>query len=343
MNSVILALAFVIPSLVQSLLSPTYTATRPNLSLFSIGDACGLTYDQPVFRPPAEWRSLILQVTEGCSWNRCTFCEMYQTKQFRVKSLEVLEEELIQVVAAGGAPHVRDVFLADGDAMTLPTNQLVSILQIINKHLPRVRRISSYCLPRNIRYKSSDDLKALREHNLSTVYIGCESGHDQVLQGVLKGETYQSSLDALDKLKEANIKRSVMILLGLGGTALSKPHAIDSARLVSAAQPEYLSVLTTSFPRGKQRVVDGFQDLGIVFEELAPRQVLAELECFLDNVDIPASGTTIFRSDHASNYFVLKGRLGRDKERMLEELRNVLAAPESEDDYNLRPEWARGL
>mmetsp|Transcript_17381 Transcript_17381/g.22599 ORF Transcript_17381/g.22599 Transcript_17381/m.22599 type:complete len:351 (+) Transcript_17381:64-1116(+) len=321
------------------------TVSRRVDALFSLGDTCGLTYNEPVFRPPAEWRSLILQVTEGCSWNRCTFCEMYQTKNFRIKSMDVLENELMQIVQAGGAPHVRDVFLADGDAMALPTQRMVQVLQLIHKYLPKVRRISSYCLPRNIRHTSVSDLKELRSNGLSLVYIGCESGNDKVLQGINKGETFESSLSALEKLGDANIKRSVMILLGLGGTNLTLEHAEDSARLVNAAPPEYLSVLTTSFPLGKQRVESGYQqELGVDFQELTPRQSLQELERLLELVDIPvSSGKTIFRSDHASNYLVLKGRLGRDKGRLLDELQAVLNAPESDDIYNLRPEWARGL
>jgi radical SAM superfamily enzyme YgiQ (UPF0313 family) len=309
----------------------------------SIGEACGLSYAEPVFRPPAEFRSLILQVIIGCSWNRCSFCEMYQDKVFRSRPLEEIESELAQIVEAGGAPHVRDVFLADGDAMALPTGKLLRILQLIRQYLPKVRRISSYCLPRNIRYTSVEDLTTLCENGLSLVYVGCESGNNEVLQAVEKGETFDSSLDALTKLKEAGIKRSVMILLGLGGTALSKPHAIDSARLCSQAEPEFLSVLTTSFPRGKQRVNNGFDGINVPFQELTPRKGLEELELFLSTVDISSAGRTVFRSDHASNYFVLKGRLGRDKKRLLSELRVVLDAPEDEDQYKLRPEWARGL
>lgn len=312
--------------------------------------AAAFDYDEPVFRPPAEWRSLILQVTIGCSWNKCTFCEMYQTKQFRVKSLENVETELQSIVETGQAPFVRDVFLADGDAMTLPTKHLVRLLSLINTQLPKVRRISSYCLPRNVKQKSVDDLQRLREAGLSLVYIGCESGNDVVLRAVQKGETYQSSLEALTKLQKAGIKRSVMILLGLGGKSLSLHHAHDSAKLCNAAIPEYLSVLTTSFPRGLKRIEQGYteedksdDDESLLFEPLSARENLQELKCFLEAIDMPNTNKTIFRSDHASNYLVLKGRLGRERERLLDELAAVLDAPEQDDVYNLRPEWARGL
>jgi radical SAM superfamily enzyme YgiQ (UPF0313 family) len=314
-----------------------------------------LVYEEPVFRPPAEWRSLILQVTIGCSWNKCTFCEMYQTKEYRAKSLEDVTLELESLNKDdGGAAMVRDVFLADGDAMTLPTKYLLELLHVIRHVLPNVRRISSYCLPRNIRYKSVEELRQLQQAGLSLVYVGCESGNDDVLRAVQKGETYLSSLAALTKLQEAGIKRSVMILLGLGGVELSRPHAISSAKLCSAAAPEFLSVLTTSFPMGLDRIEDGYRrnrvnsddndnDRGTpFFQPLSARQGLEELRVFLENVDI-VTNKTVFRSDHASNYLALKGRLGREKESLLEQLNAVLNAPEEEDFYNLRPEWARGL
>ena len=170
-----------------------------------------INYEEPVFRPPAEWRSLILQVTIGCSWNKCTFCEMYQTKQYRIKPLEDMEAEIQGVAQTRGTNTVRDVFLADGDAMNLPTKQLIRILQLVQQYFPNVRRISSYCLPRNIYGKSIEELSELQKGGLSLVYVGCESGSDVVLQAVDKGETFDTSLRELTKLKQAGIKRSIMI------------------------------------------------------------------------------------------------------------------------------------
>jgi radical SAM superfamily enzyme YgiQ (UPF0313 family) len=183
------------------------------------------------------------------------------------------------------------------------------------------------------------------------VYVGCESGNDTVLQAISKGETYRSSVTALEKLQQAKIKRSVMILLGLGGTRYSKVHAVDSAKLCSETQPEFLSVLTTSFPRGTKRVEEGYYDnvnattttTTTNFQVQTARESLQELQMFLEHLTILSSSKTVFRSDHASNYLVLKGRLGRDKDRLLAELNTVLDAPEEDDRYNLRPEWARGL
>jgi len=306
-------------------------------ALFASTSSDGLVYEEPLFRPPAEWQSLIIQVTIGCSWNKCTFCEMYQEKQFRAKSLQDVEQELKQV--ASTQRRVRDVFLADGDAMTLPTKHLLKLLDLIQQYFPTVRRVSSYCLPRNVKHKSVEDLTALRQAGLSLVYVGCESGSNKVLEAVNKGETYDSSLDALTKLQEAGIKRSIMILLGLGGIEFSQVHAVDSARLASESAPEFLSVLTTSFPRGMDRVQQGYSG---TYQQLTPRQGLQELRLFLDHIDI-TTNRTVFRSDHASNYLILKGRLGQDKEKLLNQLDAVLDAPPEEDAMNLRPEWARGL
>lgn len=272
---------------------------------------------------------------------------MYQDKSFRARRLDDVLAELDAVVAAGGARHVRDVFLADGDAMTLPTSSLERILDAIRERFPRVRRVSSYCLPRNVRGKSAEALSKLRSKGLSLVYVGCESGSDTVLSAVEKGETYESSLTALKKLEDANIKRSVMILIGLGGKRHSFEHATKSAALCSEAKPDFLSLLTTSFPRGKGRVEEGYRgtqegNSGVdapVFEELSMRETLEEMKVFLESLDIPRKGRTIFRSDHASNYFTLKGILGRDKGRLLFELQQVLDGDES----RLRQESMRGL
>ena len=193
-------------------------------------------YIEPVFRPPSEARSLILQVTNGCSWNRCTFCEMYTQpqKRFRFTPIEKIDQQLAGI-AAMGMP-VRRIFLADGDAMTLSVRRLRQILEAIRRHLPGVQRVSSYCLPRNLRHKTPDELAELRELGLNLFYVGCESGDDLVLDRVSKGETFATSLDALKKIKAAGAKSSVMILNGMGGMRHSEQHAKNSALLMNEAQ-----------------------------------------------------------------------------------------------------------
>lgn len=291
-----------------------------------------IAYIEPVFRPPSEAQSLILPVTNGCSWNQCTFCEMYTApqKKFRARDeAQVLEE----IRRAGEQLIVNRVFLADGDALVLPTRRLLAILQAIREHMPEVRRVSSYCLPRNLRKKSVDELKELADAGLKMAYVGCESGDDEVLARVNKGETFESSLSALDKLGQAGITRSVMILNGLGGQVLSDQHADNSARLMNEAQPEYLSTLVVSFPMGEARFRQHFAD----FQPLTQLQLFAEVECLLQGLELQQ---TVFRSDHASNYLVLKGNLGRDKARLLAQVRSAIERPQQ---ANLRQEWQRGL
>jgi radical SAM superfamily enzyme YgiQ (UPF0313 family) len=293
-----------------------------------------LNYIDPIFRPPSEAESLILQVTNGCSWNKCTFCEMYTEpqKRFKPKPIEDIREELKQVVGMGIS--LRRVFLADGDAMTLSYRRLYEIMQTINEYLPDIQRVSAYCLPRNIKNKTIDELHTLCQMGLALMYIGCETGDDLVLERVNKGETWRTSLDALMKLQQAGIKRSVMILNGLGGIHYTEQHALNSASLMNESQPEYLATLVVSFPKGQQRLQQGYAG---EFEILNLRQLIEEIEMLLSALELEK---TIFRSDHASNYLILKGVLNKDKERLLKQVRRALTHPEV---TRFREEWQRGL
>jgi len=293
-----------------------------------------IRYVEPVFRPPSESESLILPVTDGCSWNECTFCEMYAAPQKKFRARE--EAEILESIRLCGerfGDQVRRVFLADGDALVLPTRRLLSILTAIKTHLPAVRRISSYCLPRNLRKKSQAEINELAAAGLSMVYVGAESGDDQVLAAVNKGESFETTCEALDKFAAAGITRSVMILNGLGGKLYFRQHAENSARLANATQPEYLATLVVSFPQGEQRYRAGFP----AWEPLNQHELFVEMEQFLSALDLKR---TVFRSDHASNWLVLKGTLGADKERLLAQVRQAIERPQ---DAGLRPAWARGL
>ena len=293
-----------------------------------------IRYVEPVFRPPSEGRSLILPVTDGCSWNQCTFCEMYTAPQKKFRARD--ESEVLDSIRQTGEQlghAVRRVFLADGDALVLPTRRLLRILQAISEHMPGVERVSSYCLPRNLKRKSVAELRELADAGLTLAYVGAESGDDLVLEKVNKCETFASTVDALDKLGQAGITRSVMILNGLGGQIYTDRHADNSARLANATQPEYLATLVVSFPLGEERFRAGFPE----WEPLDQPGLFREMERLLSVLELE---DTVFRSDHASNWLVLKGQLGRDKERMLGQVRAAIAHPESAP---LRPAWARGL
>ena len=293
-----------------------------------------IRYIDPVFRPPSEAESLILPVTNGCSWNKCTYCEMYTAPQKKFALRE--EAETLASIRRSGeqlGDQVQRVFLGDGDAMALSTRRLMTVLTAIREHLPRVRRVSSYCLPRNVRSKSVAELTELREAGLSLAYVGAESGDDAVLKNVHKGETFETTRDALDKLGAAGITRSVMLLNGLGGRVLSRQHAENSARLANATQPEFLATLVVSFPQGEDRFRAAFPD----WEPLDQHGLFVEMEHFLQALELKR---TMFRSDHASNWLVLKGTLGAEKERLLAQVRTAINQP---DAARLRPAWARGL
>jgi radical SAM superfamily enzyme YgiQ (UPF0313 family) len=197
-----------------------------------------------------------------------------------------------------------------------------------------VHRIASYCLPRNLKSKTVEELAELEAMKLNLFYVGCESGDDLVLDRASKGETFVSSLEALEKIKGAGARSSVMILNGMGGKRYSHEHAVNSARLMNEAQPEYLSTLVVSFPKGLDRYQAGFNG---EFEPLDQAGLFQEMFWLLENLELER---TVFRSDHASNYLVLKGTLGRDKERLLDTVRAAMEQPGS---VPLRQEWQRGL
>jgi radical SAM superfamily enzyme YgiQ (UPF0313 family) len=293
-----------------------------------------IDYIEPVFRPPSEAHSLILQVTNGCSYNKCTFCDMYTApqKKFKPKGIEQIEIDLQKVACR--MPEIKRFFLADGDAMTLSFRRLKEILQAILRYYPDRERVTAYCLPRNIKNKSVEELAELQSLGLSMVYVGCESGDDRVLEGVCKGETFESSKEALLKLKAAGIKSSVMILNGLGGRKFSRQHALNSARLMNETQPEYVSMLVVSFPMGEERFREGFKG---DYEPLSQSELFEEIRLLVESLELD---NTVFRSDHASNYLVLKGTLGEDKQRLLETIDLAIHQPGT---IPLRQEWQRGL
>ncbi|EZQ20025.1 MULTISPECIES: radical SAM protein [Halopseudomonas] len=291
-----------------------------------------IDYIEPVFRPPSEAHSLILPVTNGCSWNQCTFCDMYTAPQKKFRARDE-QQVLDEIRRSGEQLIVQRVFLADGDAMVLPTHRLLRILEAIGEYMPEVQRVTSYCLPRNLRRKSVEELRQLREAGLQMLYVGAESGDDEVLQRVNKGETFDSTAEALLKAQEAGLQTSLMILNGLGGRNLSEQHAANSARLMNLTQPDFLSTLVVSFPHGMERYQARFPD----FQPLDQLGLFREIEMLLSALEL---NNTVFRSDHASNYLVLKGILGADQPRLLAQVRQAIEQPEQ---AGLRPERMRGL
>ena len=278
-----------------------------------------INYHEPVFRPPSEGNSLIIQVTLGCSWNKCAFCEMYTSKKFEVrKEYDVFND--IQAFTPY-ANSIKRLFLADGDAVVLSTNKLIRILNKLKETFPNLNRISAYASPRNLNNKSESELKELCDAGLNLIFVGIESGDNEVLKTVNKGETYSTIVNALNKSKIAGINSSVMIINGLGGKQFTNQHAINSAKLLNETQPKYASTLVLTAYKGLDLLKSKY--LGN-FEELSQVEQLKEMKIFLENTNL---NETIFRSDHASNHLVLKGVLGRDKVAFLSKIQFAIENP----------------
>ena len=291
-----------------------------------------MQYEEPVFRPPSEAYSLILQVTIGCSWNKCAFCEMYSTKQFRMRKFEEIKRDIDSICRIDNT--IPKIFLADGNAMVMPSKRLLEVLNYLNASFPNLRRISAYALPQDLISKTPDELLAIREAGLRLIYVGIESGDDEVLQHINKGETAESTVLGLQKAQNAGIETSVMIINGLGGNKFSQQHALYSAKVVSEINPKYLATLVLSFPLGKDAYLRKFKG---EFEEMTKKELFMEMKEFLSNLTLE---NTVFRSDHASNYLVLRGTLNRDKQKLLAMVDKMIDEPDSPD---LRKEWMRGL
>lgn len=291
-----------------------------------------ISYIEPLFRPPSEAKSLIFQVTNGCSWNKCSYCDMYTQpqKKFSIKP----EADVMNEIAWAGAnlPGVQRVFLADGDAMSLSVRRLLKILTAIREHLPDVERVASYCSSFNLKNKSIEELQQLHDAGLKLVYMGAESGDDFVLNAISKGDTHDGTRDALNRLRAAGIHRSVMIINGVGGTKFSEQHALESARLANETQPEFLSSLVINHPHGMERFQAGYNGQYVLMSQ---QERFKELRTFVGALELE---NTVFRSDHASNQLPLKGTLGRDKDELLAQIDTAIEAPQK---AKLRPVWIR--
>ncbi len=275
-----------------------------------------IQYHEPVFRPPSEARSLIIQITLGCSWNKCSFCEMYTSKQFSARKEEDVFHDIDAFIPY--AYQIRRVFLADGDPLVLSTNRLLRILKHLNKIFPRLQRISAYASPSNLNRKSLSELKELHSAGLKLLFVGLESGDNQVLKFISKGETFDSMVEGLNKSKLAGLHSSVMIINGVGGKQYSQQHALNSAKIINEIQPKYLSTLVLTAYEGMEHLKSRFKD---EFDELNEIELIQEMKLFMEHLYLQE---TIFRSDHASNHLVLKGVLDRDKLKFLQQINHVL-------------------
>lgn len=288
-----------------------------------------MRYEGTLYRPPSEARSLIIQATIGCAWNQCTFCSMYKDKQFRIRKEADILKDLQE--AARYAPDTGRLFLADGDAMVLPADQLVRICEEAKRLFPKLHRISAYATARDIIMKSPEELQAIYDAGLSLLYIGLESGAPEVLKDIKKDFTADAFVAACRKAKEAGFRLSVTLIAGLSDQADTAAHATATAEVISAVKSNYASYLTLYLEPGAPL----YDDLEAGhFALQTPAETLEEIRVFLSHVD--ADGC-VFRSNHPSNYVSLAGTLNRDRARLIETIDHALK------DARFRPENWRAL
>jgi radical SAM superfamily enzyme YgiQ (UPF0313 family) len=288
-------------------------------------------YEGDIYRPPSEANAYILQATVGCSWNACTYCRMYRDKQFRVRDLaETLED--VDAARRTLGDRVDKVFVADGDALIMDLDHWMAILDACRAAFPRLRRVSAYATAMNLLEKSPDELRALREAGLTQLYIGPESGDDVTLKKIAKGAGFDEHARAARLAHDAGMKLSVIFLLGAGGTERSDEHAEASARLATAMDPRFVSLLTLTVVPGTP--IAKLEERGkFVLPQI--EGLLREMRTF---VALAEPTDAIFRTNHASNYLPLGGRLPRDRDRIVGLLDEALSGK-----IPLTPEWARGL
>ncbi len=289
-----------------------------------------MNYVGAVYRPPSEARSLILQATIGCSHNKCTFCHMYKDDKFRMRPLADILADL-EEMAKLRYPYKR-LFIADGDALILPTASLIAIIEKAKEVLPHLERIGIYSSPTSVRTKSDEDLKLLKSHGLDIAYLGLESGDEEVLRNVCKGSTAQEILHYGQRLKEAGFLLSVTLISGLGGKERMKEHALHSAQILSQMDPDYLGLLTLHVSE-KTPIYKEIEEGALTL--LSPTDVLDELDILIRHLEVT---NMVFRSNHASNYWALAGDLPQDKERLLSEIEKARIGLKER-----RSEWMRAL
>jgi radical SAM superfamily enzyme YgiQ (UPF0313 family) len=288
-------------------------------------------YVGAVFRPPSEAGSLIIQATLGCNHNRCTFCGSYRDKRFTIRSIEQIRQDLEEARSLG---PVRRVFLADGDALCIPQSRLMEILEGVNEYIPSVERIGIYANARNILRKSVEDLTALRELKLGIIYLGVETGDEDLLKKIDKGATYAELVEAGKRVKEAGILLSVTVLLGIGGIEGSERHARGTARILTDMDPNYVGALSLMLVPGTELYEEHAAGR---FQLPDPFGLINELRIMIAESQV---SNCVFRSNHASNYLPTKGTLPDDKDRLIRLIDQVL---EAKDQGRLKPEALRAL
>lgn len=291
-----------------------------------------LNYDYPLYRPPSEAHSLIFQVTLGCSFNECSFCDMYRSKEYAERPWDEVKTEID--LMAKSLPQTERIFLADGDALNLSTDYMKSIIKYLYEKFPNLQRISCYAMPMNVLKKTPEELKALYDAGLGMLYLGIESGSDIILKKVTKGATSTTIIRACKKAMDAGYTLSCMVILGLGGKTHSKEHIKGTAQVINAAAPNYVAALTLYLENGiKGEFLTKFDE---PFIPVSDSEALDELEDLISQIDVKKD--VIFRANHGSNAYTIKGTFPHDKQAMLEKISWMKQHPEV-----IRPAGLRGF
>lgn len=289
-----------------------------------------IVYDYPLYRPPSEANSMIFQVTLGCSFNKCSFCNMYRTKEYSERPWDEVKAEID--MAAKFYPNTRRVFLADGDAINLSKDKMIRILKYLYSMFLELERVSCYAMPMNLLKKSNSELKEMHDAGLEMLYVGIETGNDIVLRKVTKGATYRTIVQACQKAKLNGYVISCMVILGLGGKTYTREHIADTARILSETAPDYVGALTLHLEEGiREEFMTKFDE---PFIPLDDADILEELEELVANFDPKTQ--VVFRANHASNVYSIGGTLPADREKMLAIIRNLKSHPEM-----LKPKFLR--
>ncbi|MEA2014061.1 MAG: radical SAM protein, partial [Thermodesulfobacteriota bacterium] len=290
-----------------------------------------MKYEGMVIRPPSEAGSLLLQVTVGCSHNKCTFCPTYKGEKFRIKTFDEIEEDIIE---ASGYGYIDRIFLCDGDVLIMPMRKLVPVLESISSKIKGVQRIGLYANAKSILRRTPEELLELRNLGVKIAYLGVETGNDDILKEIQKGATARQMIEAGQKIKKADITLSVTVLLGIGGKDRSMEHALDTARVLTEIDPDYVGALTVMVAPGT----------ALYDEQMSGRFKLPDKFGFLEELGIMVANSDFtncfFTSNHASNYLPIRARMPREKNETTELIKRVIG---SANKKMLRPEYMRGL
>ena len=291
-----------------------------------------LNYDAPLYRPPSEAKSLIFQVTLGCSFNECSFCDMYRSKEYSERSWEEVKSEID--LMAKTLPDTTRIFLADGDALNLSTDYMVQIVEYIYQKFPNLERVSCYAMPMNLLKKTPEELNMMNKAGLDRLYLGIETGNDIILKKVTKGATQSTMIKSCNKAKDAGFTLSCMVILGLGGNKYTKENAVDTAKVINAVQPDYVGALTLYLENGiKEEFLTKFEG---EFERLTDSEAIDELELLISEINV--DNAIVFRANHGSNAYNIGGTFPQDKQEMLEKITWMKNHPEV-----VRPQGLRGF